>query len=210
VEDGTTTPPQGERSRASGFQANFATSLTENDVSLVVCVDEGRFGPKPGFRRRWCPLGKRPPWLVEEKYEWLWLYAAVEPRTGACFFLMLPAVNGDCFELFLRELSKTEMVKPGARVGVVMDNAGAHRSGSVEWPEQFVPMALPPYSPELNPVEQVFRQLRGWLSNRVFDSLDQMGDVLIEEIREFWENPQVLVRLTYYPWWRQAIENIPS
>ena len=80
----------------------------------------------------------------------------------------------------------------------------------VEWPEQFVPMALPPYSPELNPVEQVFRQLRGWLSNRVFDSLDQMGDVLIEEIREFWENPQVLVRLTYYPWWRQAIENIPS
>ena len=91
-----------------------------------------------------------------------------------------------------------------------MDNARAHRSGSVEWPEQFVPMALPPYSPELNPVEQVFRQLRGWLSNRVFDSLDQMGDVLIEEIREFWENPQVLVRLTYYPWWRQAIENIPS
>lgn len=175
-----------------------------------MCVDEGRFGRKPWFRRRWCPLGKRPPWLVEEKYEWLWLYAAVEPRTGACFFLMLPAVNGDCFELFLRELSKTEMVKPGARVGVVMDNAGAHRSGSVEWPAQFVPMALPAYSPELNPAEQVFRQLRAWLSNRVFESLDQMGDALIEEIREFWDNPQRLVRLTYYPWWRQAVENIPS
>ncbi len=148
--------------------------------------------------------------MVEETYEWLWLYAAVEPRTGACFFLMLPAVSGDCFELFLRELSKTEMVKPGDRVGVVMDNAGAHLSTKVKWPEQFVPMPLPAYSPELNPVEQVFRQLRAWLSNRVFDSLDQMRDALIEEIRAFWEHPDLLVRLTCYPWWRQAVENIPS
>jgi hypothetical protein len=37
-----------------------------------------------------------------------------------------------------------------------------------------------------------------------------MGDALIEEIREFWDNPQRLVRLTYYPWWRQAVKNIPS
>jgi len=58
-------------------------------------------------------VGKRPPWVVEEKYEWLWLYAAVEPRTGASFFLLLPALNGECFELFLRELAKTELVKPG-------------------------------------------------------------------------------------------------
>jgi transposase len=46
-------------------------------------------------------------------------------------------------------------------------------------------MALPAYSPELNPAEQVFRELRAWLSNRVFESLDQMGDALIDEIREF-------------------------
>jgi len=147
---------------------------------------------------------------VKEKYEWLWLYAAVEPRTGACFFLMLPALSGDCFELFLRELSKTEMVRPGGRVGVVMDNAGSHVSGAVEWPENFVPIALPPYSPELNPAEQVFRQLRSWLSNRVFASLDEMGDALITELGRFWENPETLVSLTYYPWWRSAIGDIPS
>jgi transposase len=147
---------------------------------------------------------------VEEKYEWLWLYAAVEPPTGASFFLLLPALNGECFELFLRELAKTELVKPGARVGVVMDNAGAHVSTSVDWPIQFVPMNLPSYSPELNPAEQVFRQLRAWLSNRVFDSLDEMADALIEEIRRFWEGPSELIRLTYYPWWRQAVQNIPS
>ena len=71
-------------------------------------------------------------------------------------------------------------------------------------------MALPACSPELNSAEQVFLELRAWLSNRVFESLDQMDDALIEEIREFWDNPQRLVRLTYYPWWRQAVENIPS
>ena len=109
MEDGTETPPQSGCSRSGGFQTNFAASLTENDISLVVCVDEGRFGRKPWFRRRWCLVGKRPPWVVEEKYEWLWLYAAVEPPTGASFFLLLPALNGECFELFLRELAKTEV-----------------------------------------------------------------------------------------------------
>jgi transposase len=93
---------------------------------------------------------------------------------------------------------------------VVVDNAGAHVSGSAEWPEQFVPMALPAYSPELNPVEKVFGQLRAWLPNRLFESLDHMGDALIEEIRVFSEDPHALVRLTYYPWWRQAFEDIPS
>jgi hypothetical protein len=49
-------------------------------------MDEARLGLKVWFRRRWCPKGVRPPWIVEDRYEWLWLYAAIEPRTGESFF----------------------------------------------------------------------------------------------------------------------------
>ena len=55
-----------------------------------MALDEGRFGLKTWLRRRWCPLGDRPPWIVQEEYEWLWLYAAVEPTTGTGVFLLLP------------------------------------------------------------------------------------------------------------------------
>jgi transposase len=148
--------------------------------------------------------------MVEETYEWLWLYAAVEPETGSCFVLLLPSVDGECFEIFLTELSKSALVEPDARVGVVLDNAPSHRSGQVRWPDGLVPMALPAYSPELNPAEQVFRQLRAWLSNRVFESLDTLSDALGAGLRQFWDKPDLLVRLTYYPWWRDAVNSIPS
>jgi hypothetical protein len=65
-----------------------------------VALDEGRFGLITWLRRRWCPLGERPPWIVQDEYEWLWLYAAVEPTTGTGVFLLLPTVEGQCLSLF--------------------------------------------------------------------------------------------------------------
>ena len=59
-------------------------------MSRVFAFDEARFGLKVGLRRRWCPFGTRPPWLYEERYEWLWLYAAVDPLSGESVVLFLP------------------------------------------------------------------------------------------------------------------------
>jgi hypothetical protein len=69
-----------------------------------VALDEGRFGLITWLRRRWCPLGERPPWIVQEEYEWVWLYAAMDPTTGTGVFLLLPTVEGACLELFLQHL----------------------------------------------------------------------------------------------------------
>jgi hypothetical protein len=69
-------------------------------------MDEARFGLKVWHRRRWCPRGFRPPWIHQDKYEWLWLYVAVEPATGESFCLYLPRLDGECFEIFLRELNR--------------------------------------------------------------------------------------------------------
>lgn len=90
-------------------------------------------------------------------YEYYWLYGAVEPATGESFFLEMPWLNGDGFAVFLRELSRAY---PGSLNVVVVDNAGAHTARHVVVPENVVLLALPPYSPELNPVERLWLDLK--------------------------------------------------
>jgi transposase len=80
----------------------------------------------------------------------------------------------------------------------------------VQWPQGIEPIPLPAYSPELDPVEQVFRQVRARLSNQVFESLQQLEAAIIEVLREFWEKPQLVIRLTAYPWWVEGIQQIAS
>jgi hypothetical protein len=72
---------------------------------------------------------ERPPWIVQDEYEWLWLYAAVEPTTGTGVFLLLPTMEGTCLELFLRHL-RHELGQ--GQIGVVLDSSGSHRSGARE------------------------------------------------------------------------------
>ena len=117
-------------------------------------------------------------------------------------------MEGQCLQLFLRHL-RHELGK--GPIGVVLDSSGSHRSGEVRWPAGMHPLYLPPYSPELNPAEQVFRHIRKHLSNTVFTTLDELQSAFIDELQQFWEHPTVLLQLTGYPWWVEAIEsNISS
>ena len=96
-------------------------------------------------------------------------------------------------------------------IGVVLDSSGSHHSRQVVWPQDMHPLYLPPYSPELNPAEQIFRHLRKKLSNTVFTTLDELQNALIDELQQFWEHPRVLLSLTSYPWWVEAVNsNISS
>jgi len=171
-------------------------------VERVFAMDEARFGLKVTHRRLWCPFGSRPPWPHEHEYQWLWLYAAVEPVSGDCFVLFLPRVDGLCFERFLDEFHNSQA--PG-RIGLVLDNSGSHTSGKVVWPEGLARIALPPYSPELNPAERWFEALRRVFANRIFDSLEQLEVALTAALRSYWDNPPRLQRLVGYPWWCAAM-----
>jgi transposase len=168
-------------------------------------MDEARFGLKVWHRRRWCPRGHRPPWQVEDRYEWLWLYAAVEPSTGESFCLYMPHLNGDCFEVFVQKLRQAY---PDDEIVLVLDGAGAHRKKDLAWPEGIEAMPLPAYSPELNPAERWFEELRARLANRVFETTQAIEEALTEALRPFWEAPERLARLTGYGWWIETISNI--
>jgi transposase len=118
-------------------------------------------------------------------------------------FSRFSTVEGQCLELFLQHLRHELGAGP---IGVVLDSSGSHHSGEVVWPQDMHPLYLPPYSPELNPAEPIFRHIRKHLSNTVFTTLDELQNALIEELQLFWEQPTVLLSLTGYPWWVEAVK----
>jgi hypothetical protein len=142
----------------------------------------------------------RPPWLVHDRYEWLWRYSAVEPATGRRCFLLLPRVTKEWFARFLAACAQEVA---GDRVGLVRDGSGSHRA-DIPWPEDVVPLPLPRYRPELNPAEQILRGLRPKRSHRSFATVAELEASITEPLRPCWEQPAVTRRLTPYPWWTAA------
>jgi transposase len=143
----------------------------------------------------------RPPWVVHDRYEWLWLYASIEPATGQSFFLLLPRVTKEWFAVFLETFAQEVS---SDRVGFVLDGSGSHRA-DIPWPEQLVPLPLPRYSPELNPAEQVFRVLRPKLANHIFATIAELEEAIVTHLQPYWEQPTLVQRLTGYPWWTAAV-----
>jgi hypothetical protein len=168
-------------------------------------MDEGRFGLKVWFQRRWCPYRVRPVWEVQDRYAWCWLYAAVEPATGQSFWLLLPGVDSACLQAFLDAFAQHIGEH---RVGLVLDGAGAHTAQTLAWPERIVPLRLPPYSPELNPVELIFRQLRAALANRIFADLAELEAAITVAIQSWWDEPATLHQLTSFDWWLDGMADI--
>lgn len=169
-------------------------------------MDEGRFGLKVGLKRRWCPRGVRPPWVVEDHFEWCWLYVAVEPTSGDSLWLLMPGVDRLCFEAFLVALAR--QVGDDTRVGLVLDGSGTHRAGTVRWPTGIGPLPLPPYSPELNPVELFFRHLHAVLSNRIFTDLAELEEAITVQARTFWDEPARVRQLAGFGWWLEGVTAI--
>lgn len=124
----------------------------------VFFQDEARIGLHLPRYRRVTSRGVKPIQPVEPLYEYYWLYGAVEPKTGETFYLEMPRLDTVCFTVFLAELSKAY---PSSLCIVVLDNAPAHREPALVVPENVVLVSLPPYCPELNPVERLWQDVKG-------------------------------------------------
>jgi transposase len=139
----------------------------------VFFMDEARFGQQGTLTDKWARTGSRPTAVRQTRYEWVYLYAAVEPTTGASAALLAPNVNTGTFNVFLQILAAE--IKPGEHVVLIMDQAGWHKSKGLKLPERITVLLLPPYSPELNPVENLWHYLRShYLSNRTYDDYDAL------------------------------------
>ena len=169
----------------------------------MMAFDEARFGLINWHRRRYCPRGFRPPYIVRRKYKWTYLYAAVEPTTGESYCMYLPGMDDGCLEIFLDGLSKTY---PEHHLLIVLDGAPSHRSEQIDYPQNISFLKLPPYSPELDPAERWFQEFRHKLSNRAFETVALLQEALTGTLMPYWKNPALLKRLTGYSWWVEAVE----
>lgn len=139
----------------------------------VMWMDEARIGQQGTLTAVWGPRGSRPAAVRQTRYQWVYLYAAVEPATGFSSALLAPHVNTGTMNAFLKVLSGE--VDPGDLVVLIMDQAGWHKARALEVPGNIVILYLPPYSPELNPVENLWAYMRGhFLSNRAYDGYDHL------------------------------------
>lgn len=143
--------------------------------------DECRVGQQGTLTRRWAPTGSRPTAIKQTEYEWIYLFGAVNPSTGASSALLAPTVNTDYMNHHLRFIS--EEVGPGVHVILVLDRAGWHVAKALKVPENISLLYLPAYSPELNAIERLWAYLKShYLSNRVYTDY---GD-LFNTCRDAW------------------------
>lgn len=138
--------------------------------------DEGRFGLLGSPRRCWAPRGMRPIVGARLERKYIYAFSAVSPHDGVMDSLVLPWVNAETMSMFLAEVAERHR---NEFVLMVMDQAGWHVAGELTVPPNMRLMFLPPYSPELNPAEHVWKALRqDCFANHAFRDLDEVERAL--------------------------------
>ncbi|HET6587061.1 MAG TPA: IS630 family transposase [Oleiagrimonas sp.] len=160
--------------------------------------DEARFGRINDVRRCWAPKPIRPLCQAMLTHEYTYAYAAVDVQRGVLDTLVLPHVNTNCMQVFLDEVAQRH---GDEHIVMVLDGAGWHRSNALRVPANMHLLPLPPYAPELNPVEHLWDELREkHFHNRVFDSLDALEDHLIASLRCTEEATTKVRSIVAWPW----------
>lgn len=121
--------------------------------------DEARVGQKGGHAYIWAPIGSRPTMVRDNRHDSAHLFGAICPARGVGAAIIMPSVNTDAMNEHLREIAT--QVEAGAHAVVVLDGAGWHQTGgALSVPDNITLLSLPPYAPELNPMENVWEYLR--------------------------------------------------
>jgi transposase len=167
----------------------------------VWAMDEGRLGLKPVERRVWARKGVRPVAHQRPRYKWLYVYGFVQPKTGEQFYLVMPKVSTDWFNLALEEFAQHTQAGPDHAVVLVLDGAGWHTANDLVVPEGIHLVFLPPYSPQLQPAERLWPLFREALANRSFVDLPELEATVERRCEALRANPEAVRRLTEYHWW---------
>ena len=161
--------------------------------------DEARVGQKNKITRRWARRGTRPRAPVDQRTKSAYIFGAICPKEGKGAGLVLPFCNSAAMQLHLEEIART--VAPGAHAAILLDQAGWHISGKLAVPDNLTLLPLPPRSPELNPVENVWQFMRdNWLSNRVFSSHDDIVDHCCEAWNKLTDQPWRIMSIGLREW----------
>jgi transposase len=161
--------------------------------------DEARFGQKGTLTRVWARRGSRPRRVRQDGRESLYVLTAVCAASGAAVGLVMPELNTAVVNLFLEEFAR--QLAPGVHAVLLWDNAGYHTGGGLVVPPNVTLIGLLPYSPELNPVENLWHYLRShhW-SHRVYMDYEALRDAATETWRAVCLDPEKIRSICAAPY----------
>jgi DDE superfamily endonuclease len=160
--------------------------------------DEARFGRISDPRRCWAPPGVRPEVAVQIVREYEYVYGAVSPQDGVLETLVLPEVHAEAMGLFLAEVAQRHADE---FILMVLDGAGWHKAKRLQVPSNMRLVSLPPWSPQLNPAEHVWEELREkFFANRWFETMDQLEEQLVAGLTALETDPERIASLAGFDW----------
>ena len=188
------------------FKKNFPAELAKIRARLPKGVeielwwqDEARIGQKNKLTRRWARRGTRPRAPRDQRTEWAYIFGAICPAKGKGAGLVMPWCDTDAMAAHLIEISAA--VDPGAHAVLIVDQAGWHLTPKLAIPDNITVLALPPRSPELNPVENVWQFMRdNWLSNRIFKSYEDIVALCCQAWNNLIDQPWKIMSLGMRKW----------
>lgn len=138
--------------------------------------DEASFGRISDPTYCWCPCGIRPVVPRHRVREYVYAFGAVDPIGGDDYFMISPKCNTDWTSKFLELLSAEYS---NDYILLCGDGAPWHKSGGLIIPDNIELFFIPPYTPEMNPTEQIWKEVRkSGFKNTAFSTLDKVVDKL--------------------------------
>lgn len=157
-------------------------------------MDESRLGLQTIRRRRITARGTQPVGTYQHAFSNFYLYGAIAPRSGDGYFLGLPQLNAAHFQMFLDHFAAA---RPHTLNVLLVDNSRAHTATAIQRPPNVILLFQPPYAPELNPAERVWRALKDALAWQCFADLTALQTQVVRVV-EAW-TAETLRSLTAYP-----------
>lgn len=168
------------------FEESFPAKISEiknntDDPIKFFSYDETRLGLITPLGKRITLPGVRPVGQIQIVHENYYIYGAAEVSCGENFFLEFPIMNTDCFQGFLDGFS--EVFSDSMNI-ILIDNAGIHKAERLIIPENIHLIFLPPYSPELNPIERFWQYIKQDTKGEIFSDLAAMKDYVADILKK--------------------------
>ena len=161
--------------------------------------DEARVGEIGTLTYIWAQKGTRPSALRDQRYEYAYIFGAVCPARGIGAALIMPHANTAAMKAHLDEIST--QVEQGSHAVVIIDGAGWHTTKALAVPANISLLRLPPYSPELNPQENIWQFMRqNKLANRCYDNYEAIVDACCEAWNDLIAMPKTIKSITRRDW----------
>lgn len=148
----------------------------------------------------WAPKGSRPTALRDQRHDFAYIFGAVCPARDLGVGLVMPEVSSEAMNGHLAEIAK--QVQPGAHAVITLDGAGWHQiGGRLKVPENISLLPLPPYSPELNPVENIWQFLRqNFLAQQLFENYDDIVEACCQAWNKLCAIPGKIRKIATREW----------